>query len=112
MTWTGSVRSPLFSRLPPLLLRHRLTSPRSSLLFLPLPPNTPSPTPGLTTHISRKYLTSATPLPPFHLDHRLLIDTSSLLPNHPVSTHPRRYTQFLTLSHLPGNTYVGTSSST
>jgi len=56
-------------------------------------------------------MTTASPLQPYFLEHRLLVDTSSLLPSHSLQTHPRRYTQFLALSHLAGKTFVGTSSS-
>lgn len=59
----------------------------------------------LISHISRAF--PAQPLPPFFLDHRLFIDTSSLLPN--ADTTLRRFTSILTLSHTPTKTYVATS---
>lgn len=90
--------------------------PATMLIFLPTPSGnpssinntTPSPTSILVTHISRKY--SPKPLGPYILEHRLLVDTSSLLPGHSA---PRRYTHFLALpSQFPGKTFVGTSAAT
>jgi len=60
----------------------------------------------LITHISRSF--PAQPLPAFFLDHRLFIDTSSLLPNADASL--RKFTSILTLSHTPTKTYVATSA--
>merc|ERR1712000_255927 len=65
--------------------------------ILPLPPNRPSPSSTLISHISRSL--PAEPLPPFSLDHRLFVDTSSLLPTADISQ--RRSTSILTLSHSP-----------
>ncbi|ERF71888.1 hypothetical protein EPUS_01803 [Endocarpon pusillum Z07020] len=89
--------------------------PATTLIFIAAPSGnpsslannpTPSPTSTLITHISRTY--SPKPMGLYTLEHRLLIDTSSLLPGHAV---PRRYTHFLTLpSQYPGKTFVGTSS--
>jgi hypothetical protein len=87
------------------------------LIFLPAPNGNPSavannstlsPTSILITHLSRKC--NPKPLGPYTLEHRLLVDTSSLLPGHVAS---RRYTHFLTLSsQFPGKTFVGTSAVT
>lgn len=87
------------------------------LIFLPASNGNPSsiannttnsPTSNLITHLSRKRHTK--PLGPYTLEHRLLVDTSSLLPGHAT---PRRHTHFLTLSsQFPGKTFVGTSAVT
>ncbi|KAG9793191.1 hypothetical protein ABEF93_003937 [Exophiala dermatitidis] len=77
----------------------------TGLFFLSIPPNHPSPSALLISHISRSY--PAELLPTFHLDHRLFVDTSSLLPN--ADTSRRQYTSILTLSQSPGTTYVGTT---
>ncbi|EXJ95457.1 hypothetical protein A1O1_00579 [Capronia coronata CBS 617.96] len=79
--------------------------PSTGLFFLPIAPNQPSPSALLVSHISRSF--PAETLPTFHLDHRLFVDTSSLLPNSDTSL--RRYTSILTLCHSPGTTYVGTT---
>ncbi|KIW49456.1 hypothetical protein PV05_11130 [Exophiala xenobiotica] len=76
----------------------------TALFFLPLPPNQPSPSSTLISHISRSL--PAEPLPPFSLDHRLFVDTSSLLPTADISQ--RRSTSILTLSHSPQTTFIGT----
>lgn len=76
------------------------------LFFLPIHPNQSSPSTNLITHISRSF--PARPLPTFFLDHRLFIDTSSLLPNADISL--RKFTSILTLSHTPTKTYVATSA--
>ena len=70
-----------------------------------MPSNTPE-----ASKISQLILTrhpSATSLPLFNLEHRLLIDTESLLqqPN-----HVRRYTQFLSSPHLSPLTFIGSSA--
>lgn len=78
---------------------------RLRLFFLPVLANQSSPSPGLISHISRSQ--AAQPLPAFFLDHRLFIDTSSLLPN--AETPLRRFTSILTLSHTSAITYIGTS---
>lgn len=88
----------------------------TAVIFLPNPggnpsssvaPTTAPPTSIIITHIFRTY--KPTFLGSYGLDHRLLVDTSSLLPGH---TAPRRYTHFLTLSsHFPGKTFVGTTAS-
>lgn len=80
--------------------------PLTGLFLLPIAPNQPSPSSILISHISRSF--PAEPLPPFHLDHRLFVDTSSLLPNADVSQ--RKFTSILTLSHSPVKTYIGTFS--
>ncbi|KEF60090.1 uncharacterized protein A1O9_04940, partial [Exophiala aquamarina CBS 119918] len=78
----------------------------SRLFFLPILPHQSSPSTSLITHISRSF--PAQPLPAFFLDHRLFIDTSSLLPNADISL--RKFTSILTLSHTPTRTYVATSA--
>lgn len=75
------------------------------LFFLPVLANQSSPSSGLISHISRSQ--AAQPLPAFFLDHRLFVDTSSLLPN--ADTSLRRFTSILTLSHTSAIAYVGTS---
>ncbi|EXJ89511.1 hypothetical protein A1O3_02578 [Capronia epimyces CBS 606.96] len=80
--------------------------PSTGLFFLPIAPNQASPSATLVAHISRSFPAQA--LPTFHLDHRLFVDTPSLLPNSDASL--RRFTSILTLSHTPGTTYVGTTS--
>ncbi|KAL2441136.1 hypothetical protein ABEF95_012482 [Exophiala dermatitidis] len=77
----------------------------TGLFFLSIPPNQSSLASVLISHISRSY--PAELLPTFHLDHRLFVDTSSLLPN--AETSQRQYTSILTLSQSPGTTYVGTT---
>ena len=86
-----------------LIFIHAPTSDASSLANN----HTTSLTSALITHISRKYRPKL--LGGYFLDHRLLVETSSLLPGH---VSPRRYTHFLTLaSQFPGKTFVGTSAS-
>jgi TATA-binding related factor (TRF) of subunit 20 of Mediator complex len=91
--------------------------PSTALIFLPAPIGNPStlvtgtnaasPAATLITHISRTY--SLKSLGGYLLDHRLLVDTSSLLPGHKA---PSKYTHFLTLpAHFPGKTFIGTSAS-
>lgn len=81
--------------------------PAIGLFLLPIASNQTSPSALLISHISRSF--PAETLPTFHLDHRLFVDTSSLLPNSDASL--RRFTSILTLSHTPGTTYVGTTPS-
>lgn len=65
-----------------------------------------SPTSALITHISRTHSPKA--LGSYTLEHRLLVDTSSLLPG---NTAPKRQTHFLTLaSHFSQKTFVGTGA--
>ncbi|KAK5331321.1 hypothetical protein LTR93_000324 [Exophiala xenobiotica] len=78
--------------------------PATALFFLPPPPNQPSPSSALISHISRSL--PAEPLPPFSLDHRLFVDTSSLLASADVSQ--RTSTSILSLSHSPQTTFIGT----
>lgn len=59
----------------------------------------------MISHISRSF--PADPLPSFHVEQRLFVDTSSLLPN--ADTSLRRYTHLLNLSHSTHKTYIGTS---
>lgn len=77
----------------------------TGLLLLPIPPNQQSPTSALISHVSRSF--PAELLPNFYLDHRLFVDTSSLLPN--ADPSERKFTSILTLSHLPLKSYVGTA---
>lgn len=74
----------------------------TGLFILPIAPGQSSPSSALIQHISRSY--PAEPLPTFHLDHRLFVDTSSLLQSSDPSY--RRSTSILTLSHTPSKTYV------
>lgn len=80
--------------------------PATGLFFLSIPPSQPSPSSTLISHVSRSF--PAEPLSPFSLDHRLFVDTSSLLPGADVSL--RKFTSILTLSHMPGKTFIGTSA--
>ncbi|KAI1607893.1 mediator complex, subunit Med20 [Exophiala viscosa] len=77
----------------------------TGLFLIPIPPNQQSPASNLISYISRSV--RADLLPPFYLDHRLFVDTSSLLPNTDLSQ--RKFTSILTLSHTPSSTFVGTS---
>ncbi|KAK4939013.1 hypothetical protein LTR10_020672 [Elasticomyces elasticus] len=77
----------------------------TGLFLLPIPPNQQSPAATLISYISRSF--PAELLPTFYLDHRLFVDTSSLLPNADLSQ--RKFTSILTLSHTPLSTFVGTS---
>ncbi|KIV90201.1 hypothetical protein PV10_07532 [Exophiala mesophila] len=77
----------------------------TGLFFLPVLANQPSPSSSLISHISRSQ--TAQPLPAFFLDHRLFVDTSSLLPNADPSL--RRFTSILALSHTSAIAYLGTS---
>ena len=77
----------------------------SRLFFQPILANQTSPSSIIISHISRS--SPAQPLPTFFLDHRLFVDTSSLLPN--ADSSLRRFTAILTLSHAPTTTYLGTS---
>ncbi|OAP65228.1 hypothetical protein AYL99_01200 [Fonsecaea erecta] len=77
----------------------------TGVFILPIAPGQSSPSSALLSHISRSF--PAEPLPSFHLDHRLFVDTSSLLPNTDVSL--RRSLSILTLSRTPTKTYVATS---
>ncbi|KIX06023.1 uncharacterized protein Z518_03997 [Rhinocladiella mackenziei CBS 650.93] len=81
--------------------------PSTGLFLFPVGPNQLSPSSVIISHISRSF--PAEPLPPFYLDHRLFVDTSSLLPNSDTSL--RRFTSILTLSHTPLKTYVGITPS-
>ena len=80
--------------------------PSTGLFFLSIPPNQPSPSSTLISHVSRSF--PAEPLSTFYLDHRLFVDTSSLLPNADVSQ--RKFTSILTLSHNPTKAFIGTSA--
>ena len=73
------------------------------LFFLLLEANASSPFPALSQHVSRNL--SAQPLPPFWLEYRLLVDTSSLLPG-VLENRKRRSTQILTLGHFPEKSHV------
>ncbi|KIW78434.1 hypothetical protein Z517_08270 [Fonsecaea pedrosoi CBS 271.37] len=77
----------------------------TGVFILPFGPGQSSPSSALISHISRSF--PAEPLPPFHLDHRLFVDTSSLLPN--SDTSQRRTTSILTLSQTPARTYIATT---
>ncbi|KAL6244710.1 hypothetical protein RBB50_008238 [Rhinocladiella similis] len=81
--------------------------PSTALFFLPLAPSQTSPTSTLISHITRTL--PAEPLPPFILDHRLFVDTSSLLPN--SDTSKRSFTSILHLSHIPQESFIGTTAS-
>lgn len=80
-----------------------IISDSGRLFFLPLEANATSPFLALSQHVSRNL--SAQPLPPFWLEYRLLVDTSSLLPG-ALENRKRRSTQILTLSHFPEKSYV------
>ncbi|KIW15964.1 hypothetical protein PV08_06014 [Exophiala spinifera] len=82
--------------------------PSTALFFLPLAPSQTSPTSTLISHITRTL--PAEPLPPFILDHRLFVDTSSLLPN--TDTSKRTFTSILHLSHIPHQSFIGTTAPT
>jgi len=76
----------------------------TGLFLVPIPSNQQSPATTLISHISRSF--PAELLPTFSLDHRLFVDTSSLLPNADISQ--RKFTSILTLSHTPLSTFIGT----
>ena len=76
--------------------------PLTGLFALNIAPGQPSPSAAIISHISRSF--PAEPLPTFHLDHRLFVDTSGLLPNSSASV--RRSISILTLSHTNATTYV------
>ncbi|OQV02665.1 hypothetical protein CLAIMM_07821 [Cladophialophora immunda] len=78
----------------------------TGVFILPIAPGQTSPSSALISHISRSF--PAEPLPSFHLDHRLFVDTSSLLPNSDISQ--RKSVSILTLSHTPSKTYVATTT--
>ncbi|KIX92614.1 uncharacterized protein Z520_11643 [Fonsecaea multimorphosa CBS 102226] len=77
----------------------------TGVFILPIAPGQSSPSSALISHISRSF--PAEPLPSFHLDYRLFVDTSSLLPG--SDTSQRKSASILTLSHTPFKTYVATS---
>jgi hypothetical protein len=79
--------------------------PLTGVFLLPIPPGQASPSSALIAHVSRSY--PAEPLAPFSLDHRLFVDTSSLLPG--SDTTQRKTTSLLTLSHTPRISYVATT---
>ncbi|KAK6382630.1 hypothetical protein LTS17_003299 [Exophiala oligosperma] len=79
--------------------------PSTALFYLPLAPTQTSPTSTLISHITRTL--PADPLPPFILDHRLFVDTSSLLPN--TDTSKRSFTSILHLSQIPHDSFIGTT---
>ncbi|OCT53571.1 hypothetical protein CLCR_10710 [Cladophialophora carrionii] len=80
--------------------------PLTGLFVVAVGPGQSSPSAALISHISRSF--PAEPLPTFYLDHRLFIDTSSLLPSSNASL--RKSTSILTISHTPTTTYVATTS--
>ena len=93
--------------------------PTSALFFLPATGlNLTSPTPlytSLSTHLTLKHSTAptTTTLPAYALEHRLYINTASLLPSSTTTTttSQRQYTQFLHLPHLnAAKTYIGSST--
>lgn len=84
-----------------------------------MPPSTvSSPSAGLINHLSNTFPSQAHKA--YHLDHRLFVDTSSLLPptasgnQDAASATPnsgtRQYTHLLTTSHSPQSTFVGTTA--
>ncbi|KIW73457.1 hypothetical protein PV04_01574 [Phialophora macrospora] len=80
--------------------------PLTGLFILTIGSGQSSPSAALVSHISRSF--PAEPLPSFYLDHRLFVDTSSLLPSSNSSL--RKSTSILTISHTPATTYVATTS--
>jgi hypothetical protein len=80
--------------------------PLTGLFALSVSPGQTSPSSALISHISRSF--PAEPLSTFYLDHRLFVDTSSILPN--SDTALRKSTSILTLSHTPASTYLATAS--
>jgi hypothetical protein len=82
--------------------------PLTGVFLLPIQQGRTSPSSTLIAHVSRSY--PAEPLPPFYLDHRLFVDTSSLLPG--SDTTQRKTTSLLTLSHTPSISYVATTTPT
>ena len=80
--------------------------PLTGVFALAINPGQTSPSDAVISHISRSF--PAELLPAFYLEHRLFVDTSSLIPNSNAAL--RKTTSILTLSHTPATTYVATVS--